>query len=269
MFQAHQQETLLLIRLEISISRLVQLERELLASPSLPAPHQLQLHNGVSNGTNGSKGRFVTVTGAATGTSNGDPISVTVKVTDRYGNPVSGVSLNLVASGVGSFAGGATTQTYNTTSTGEFTFLATSSVEAGGKGTFTATSTTTGEFSSLAGYVGSTVVDSTLKAGNASAALDITFAAGRSAVVIAAEAASDAAAEAIDAANAATDAANLAAEAADAATVAAEEARDAADAATAAVEELATQVATLMAALKAQITTLANTVAKIAKKVKA
>jgi hypothetical protein len=85
----------------------------------------------------------------------------------------------------------------------------------------------------------------------------------------AAEAATDAANEAIDAANAATDAANLSAEAADAATVAAEEARDAADAATAAVEELATQVATLMAALKAQITTLANTVAKIAKKVKA
>jgi len=92
---------------------------------------------------------------------------------------------------------------------------------------------------------------------------------GVSAVQAAADAATDAASEAIDAANAATDAANLAAEAADAATVAAEEARDAADAATAAVEELATQVATLMAALKAQITTLANTVAKIAKKVKA
>ena len=91
----------------------------------------------------------------------------------------------------------------------------------------------------------------------------------QTATLAAAEAATDAAAEAIDAANAATDAANLAAEAADAATVAAEEARDAADAATAAVEELATQVATLMAALKAQITTLANTVAKIAKKVKA
>ena len=44
---------------------------------------------------------------------------------------------------------------------------------------------------------------------------------------------------------------------------------DAANAATAAVEALATEVATLMAALKAQITTLANTVAKIAKKVKA
>ena len=94
-------------------------------------------------------------------------------------------------------------------------------------------------------------------------------AAGIAASQAAADAATDAAAEAIDAANAATDAANLAAEAADAATVAAEEARDAADAATAAVEELATQVATLMAALKAQITTLANTVAKIAKKVKA
>jgi hypothetical protein len=85
----------------------------------------------------------------------------------------------------------------------------------------------------------------------------------------AADAATDAANEAIDAANAATDAANIAAEAADAATVAAEEARDAADAATAAVEELATQVATLMAALSAQVKTLANTVAKIAKKVKA
>ena len=90
-----------------------------------------------------------------------------------------------------------------------------------------------------------------------------------STVIAAADAATDAASEAIDAANAATDAANLAAEAADAATVAAEEARDAADAATAAVEALATEVATLMAALKAQITTLANTVAKIAKKVKA
>jgi len=85
----------------------------------------------------------------------------------------------------------------------------------------------------------------------------------------AADAATDAALEAIDAANAATDAANLAAEAADAATVAAEEARDAADAATAAVEALATEAATLIAGLKAQITTLANTVAKIAKKVKA
>jgi len=93
--------------------------------------------------------------------------------------------------------------------------------------------------------------------------------AAQAAAVAEAAAATDAANEAIDAANAATDAANLAAEAADAATVAAEEARDAADAATAAVEELATQVSTLIAGLKAQLTTVANTVAKIAKKVKA
>jgi hypothetical protein len=111
-------------------------------------------------------------------------------------------------------------------------------------------------------------------ASNVTVGYSLTVVSGGSAVAAdassaAAEAASDAAAEAIDAANAATDAANLAAEAADAATVAAEEARDAADAATAAVEALATEVATLMAALKAQITTLANTVAKIAKKVKA
>jgi hypothetical protein len=92
---------------------------------------------------------------------------------------------------------------------------------------------------------------------------------GDDAATAAANAASDAAAEAIDAANAATDAANLAAEAADAATVAAEEARDAADAATAAVEALAKEFESLVASVKAQITTLANTVAKIAKKVKA
>ena len=110
-----------------------------------------------------------------------------------------------------------------------------------------------------------TVTGSTTVNDPAITALSTTAAAANAA----AEAATDAAHEAIDAANAATDAANLSAEAADAATVAAEEARDAADAATAAVEELATQVATLMAALKAQITTLANTVAKIAKKVKA
>jgi hypothetical protein len=100
-------------------------------------------------------------------------------------------------------------------------------------------------------------------------AISVTATVSDDGATAAANAASDAALEAIDAANAATDAANLAAEAADAATVAAEEARDAADAATAAVEALATEVATLMAALKAQITTLANTVAKIAKKVKA
>jgi len=101
------------------------------------------------------------------------------------------------------------------------------------------------------------------------AAISVTATVGDDAATAAASAATDAALEAIDAANAATDAANLAAEAADAATVAAEEARDAADAATAAVEALAKDIADLTAGIRAQITTLANTVAKIAKKVKA
>ena len=213
--------------------------------------------------------RFVKISGATTGTSNGSPIPMTVTVTDRFGNAVEGSTLTMTATGVGSFSGGSTTQTFTTDSTGTFTFLATSLVDAGGVGTFTATATNATEAASSAGYVLTTAVDSTLAAGNKAASANVTFAAGVNAAQAAAEAANDAAAEAIDAANAATDAANLAAEAADAATVAAEEARDAADAATAAVEELATQVATLMAALKAQITTLANTVAKIAKKVKA
>jgi len=127
-------------------------------------------------------------------------------------------------------------------------------------GTKVTLTNTFAKFGSTTGELTSVVAEATVVDPNSTA-----IAASQAA----ADAATDAAAEAIDAANAATDAANLAAEAADAATVAAEEARDAADAATAAVEELATQVATLMAALKAQITTLANTVAKIAKKVKA
>jgi hypothetical protein len=213
--------------------------------------------------------RFVTLTGGSTGTAFGDGVAMTAKVTDRYGNGVSGANITLAASGVGSFAGGATTQSFTTDATGTYTFLATSNVAAGGTGTFTATVGNGGDVTSAAGYVGSTDVDDTLKAGNSSASASVTFAAGANPMVAAAEAATDAALEAIDAANAATDAANLAAEAADAATVAAEEARDAADAATAAVEALASEVATLIAGLKAQITTLANTVAKIAKRVRA
>jgi hypothetical protein len=214
-------------------------------------------------------GRFINITGATTGTANGSGVPVTVTVTDAFGNPVPSVNLVVTASGVGSLLGGATSSSFSTDDTGSYTFLATSLVDAGGVATFTARTSTAGDYSAAAGYVSDTAVATTVAAGNSSKALNVTFGAGQNAAQVAAEAATDAAAEAIDAANAATDAANLAAEAADAATVAAEEARDAADAATAAVEELATQVATLMAALKAQITTLANTVAKIAKKVKA
>jgi hypothetical protein len=182
-------------------------------------------------------GRFVTVTSAKTGTANGTGVPVTVAVTDRYGNPVSGVAVNVVASGVGSFMGGNITQSYTTDAAGTYTFLANTSVSEGGVAKFTATTGTVGSFDSAAGYVGTTEVDSTLAAGNDSASAEITFAAGASAADIA-QAAADAAAEAIDAGNNAYDAANAAGEAADAATAAAEQAgEDAVAAAQAAGEE--------------------------------
>jgi hypothetical protein len=209
--------------------------------------------------------RSVKVTGAATGTANGDGVPVTVTVTDRFGNGVAGVSLTLSASGAGSFSGGATTQSFTTDATGTYSFNATSLVGAGGVGTFSvsaATGASANQFTSLAGYAVATVIDSTVAAGNSTASLAITFAAGDSAVSVAAQAAADAAAEATDAANAATDAANAAAEAADAATAAAQDAADA-------VAALSAQVSSMMSSLKAQLTALTNLVIKIQKKVKA
>ncbi len=197
-------------------------------------------------------------------TTAGNLAKATVK--DRYGNPVKGVTVDWSRVGTGYFGSGvsATTGTTDADGVAEVVFIGSGTV----KGSLNVN--TYAQADDLASYVGATAtsgVGATLApAGIASATVVM---ATTDAAAAAADAAADAAAEAIDAANAATDAANLAAEAADAATVAAEEARDAADAATAAVEELATQVATLMAALKAQITTLANTVAKIAKKVRA
>ena len=211
----------------------------------------------------------------------GQIVSVTAK--DRIGNTVEGVKIYGTRTGTGFFGNG----TSSTSATTDITGVAEFVVSGTGTFAFAAGSSTVadleyGQTDSAAGKVGTTAVTayvagtsavaetgvgaSFAPAGVNSASLAVAIA---DAATDAANEATDAAAEAIDAANAATDAANLAAEAADAATVAAEEARDAADAATAAVEELATQVATLMAALKAQITTLANTVAKIAKKVKA
>jgi trimeric autotransporter adhesin len=206
-------------------------------------------------------GRFVTVTSAKTGAANGSGVPVTVAVTDRYGNPVSGVALNVVASGVGSFMGGNITQSFTTDASGSYTFLANTTLSDGGVAKFTATTGTVGSFDSVVGYVGATEVDSTLAAGNASASAEITFAAGASATDVA-QAATDAAAEATDAANAATDAANAAAEAADAATAAAQDAADA-------VAALSTQVSEMVNALKKQITALTNLVIKIQKKVRA
>jgi len=205
--------------------------------------------------------RFVKVTAAATGTANSSGVPVTVTVTDRNGNAVSGVAVNVVASGVGSFMGGSITNSFTTDASGTYTFLANTIVSEGGVAKFTATSGTSADFSSAAGYVGATAVDSTLAAGNSSASHSITFTAGASASDVA-QAATDAAAEATDAANAATDAANAAAEAADAATAAAQDAADA-------VAALSAQVATLISGLKAQLTALTNLVIKIQKKVKA
>jgi len=227
--------------------------------------------------------RYLTLSANASGTANAETLpSITATVTDRWGNPVSGVDLTVIHTGVGRLAGGAKSVTFTTDATGVYVIEGSSTLAGTASIKVTATATG-GQMTDVAGYVGTTELIDAITAGNDEATGTFTFTAGSSAstaaadaskaaanaATAAAEAATDAANEAIDAANAATDAANLAAEAADAATVAAEEARDAADAATAAVEELATQVATLMAALKAQITTLANTVAKIAKKVKA
>jgi len=189
---------------------------------------------------------------------------VVVTAKDIYGNVVPGATLTVTYTGANGRIvsyNGAQGTAATTTSAGTLTIGVLA--DKAGSGTLRVTST---------GGVLATTTTTTQGDAPIARVDDISVvvtSTGVSAVQAAAEAATDAAAEALDAANAATDAANLAAEAADAATVAAEEARDAADAATAAVEELATQVATLMAALKAQITTLANTVAKIAKKVKA
>jgi hypothetical protein len=205
--------------------------------------------------------RTVTLTGPSTGTANGALVPLVVTVTDRNGNAVSNVAVSMTATGAGVFAGGATTQTFTTDSTGTFSFSATSYVSDGGAASYKAAITSTTYASSLAGYTGSTAVDSSLAAGASSATLTVTYAAGASASDVAQQA-TDAAAEATDAANAATDAANAAAEAADAATAAAQDAADA-------VAALSTQVTEMVNALKKQITALTNLVIKIQKKVKA
>jgi len=193
---------------------------------------------------------------------------VTATVTDIYGNPVKNATVTVKYVGTAgrvASVNGVTGASSTTDDAGKVIAEIASDATTGvGTGTLTL-EITAGNTSTAALTTKGTARPAKVE----KATVAVTITAADSSIADAANAATDAAAEAIDAANAATDAANLAAEAADAATVAAEEARDAADAATAAVEELATQVATLMAALKAQITTLANTVAKIAKKVKA
>ena len=215
--------------------------------------------------------RVLSVDAATATMAPGESKRVTATVKDAFGNVAKDVALTIAyigTSGRVASVNGVSSATGTTDTDG----LVVVELSADAAGTGTLTLTMTGGNTSTAATLGNGAAQPTRVASTTTAVtiagVSAATAAGNAATA-AAEAATDAASEAIDAANAATDAANLAAEAADAATVAAEEARDAADAATAAVEELATQVATLMAALKAQITTLANTVAKIAKKVKA
>jgi len=187
---------------------------------------------------------------------------ITAKVVDRYGNPVSGISLTATrTAGAGYFGGnGSSTSTANTAvGTGSVDFII-----LGGDASVTVATTTLndGQTSSAAGYVSTTAVTATgvgaslAPAGVQSVKVEVTGLADT------AQAAADAAAEATDAANAATDAANAAAEAADAATAAAQDAADA-------VAALSTQVSEMIDALKKQITALTNLVIKIQKKVKA
>jgi len=206
--------------------------------------------------------RFVTLTGSKTGVANGDLNSYVVTVTDRYGNPMGSQTVSISASGAAVLGNGGTVASYTTDSTGTFQFTGTSLNAAGGTGTFKVSVPTTTEFASIAGYSGTSSIDSSVAAANNSATLEVVFAAGDSAAASNAQAATDAAAEATDAANAATDAANAAAEAADAATAAAQDAADA-------VAALSTQVSEMVNALKKQITALTNLVIKIQKKVKA
>jgi hypothetical protein len=220
-----------------------------------------------TNGTDGSTGRFVTVTAGsknAGAVANGDSYpTFTAKVTDALGNAVAGAALNIVATGVGRLTTGGKTAQWTTGSDGSYTFELASTEAGTATVTVTETTAATNSHADLAGYIGTTAVDNTaLAAGNDSATGSVTFAEGSSSATTAASAAADAAAEATDAANAATDAANAAAEAADAATAAAQDAADA-------VAALSAQVSSMMSSLKAQLTALTNLVIKIQKKVKA
>jgi adhesin/invasin len=193
---------------------------------------------------------------------------VTVKVVDRFGSGVKGVTVNLARTGTGLFGNGSSTQDVTTDKNG------TADVRFSGNGTVEASlnTTTYAQAGDIAGQIAATAVTAavagTTKGTGASLApagvnkVTVAVAEGDNATLASAQAAADAAAEATDAANAATDAANAAAEAADSATAAAQDAADA-------VAALSTQVSEMVNALKKQITALTNLVIKIQKKVKA
>jgi hypothetical protein len=200
-------------------------------------------------GNTANDARFVTLTQAAAAG------PVVAQVTDRYGNGISGASVQISTS-AGTLGNGQMTTVYTTDLSGSVSVLPTGADSA----VITAIATNTaGQHADAAGFAGTAAIDASVKAGNSTATLTVTPVASASDV---AQTATDAAAEATDAANAATDAANAAAEAADAATAAAQDAADA-------VAALSTQVSEMVNALKKQITALTNLVIKIQKKVRA
>ena len=255
---------------------------------------------GWTNGTYTVTATVGTVTGTSTVTfasqtaGNERVISATTsgnivigKATDRFGNPVKGVTLYAsVTSGDGYFGlTGLKTASTTTLADGTATFVVTGTgaeVTVSNVNPADPAGTIVGQTSGPKGYLTNAATNSaTVGIFTASAAGDaVTAETGVGAsfdaagvasatVTVAADAAAaqsqaaaDAAAEATDAANAATDAANAAAEAADAATAAAQDAADA-------VAALSTAVSEMVSALKKQITALTNLVIKIQKKVRA
>jgi hypothetical protein len=210
---------------------------------------------------------------------------VTAKVVDRFGNPVSGVTVYASrTSGTGYFGSGVskTSTTTGTDGVAEFTMVGTADVKVStldynalpGVNAAGQTCALAGNFDCAVGataavaFTATTAGTAIANAKNVGSSFapagvsSVTVAVNNNAAADSATAAADAAAEATDAANAATDAANAAAEAADAATAAAQDAADA-------VAALSTQVSEMVNALKKQITALTNLVIKIQKKVRA
>ena len=211
---------------------------------------------------------------------------VTVKVTDRFGNPVKGASISATTS-AGYFGTGASSVSALSTDSNGSVVIAllgnpvdatvTVSVDKT-SATYSQTLAPAGNYDAVAGdtYTASVAGTATTAevgvgasyapAGNSSASVTVSAGTdGTSVATSAAQAAVDAANEATDAANAATDAANNAMDSADAAQQAALDAGDKADAALAAVTDLATKVS----AIASQIASLSALVKKIAAKVKA
>jgi hypothetical protein len=192
---------------------------------------------------------------------------VSLKVVDRFGNAVQGVTINLSRTGAGLFGNGASTQNIDTDKNGtaDVRFIGSGTVVAELAATYAQAYAAAGNITTkaaTAAVAGTTKGTGATLAPAGVAKVSVAIAEGADPVAVSSQAAADAAAEATDAANAATDAANAAAEAADAATAAAQDAADA-------VAALSTQVSEMVDALKKQITALTNLVIKIQKKVKA